>query len=363
VSASTALLHAMNETAAANALARARRTDGLPIVVPTPDRVEEMLLYSGGLERDIILGELAPAGGYLTVEKAAINAVMAGCQPEMFPLVVAACEALVDPLFEAGPLQSATHCVTPLIIVNGPARHEHNVSFGIGALGPGHPANATLGRAVRFVLMNVGGGIPGVGDMATLGSPAKFTCCLAEAEEENPFGPLHETLGFKADESTVTLLGVEGPHSLMFNVTNTPGAEDDFLRTLAAGFANPASNNIYFGQGMVAVALNPAHARLLARRGLTRKDIQERLFDYASTTKSALRKIAGANVDASPQQSEVLRVVPSPDHFLLFVAGEEGGAFSAYFPSWGVGSRGQHAVTKKLRANDYCEVPESQRRS
>lgn len=355
------LLSADSEQKAAHALWRDGRTDGLPVVVPTPERVDEMLLYAAGLAPDVILGNIFPAGGQLTVEMAAINAVMAGCAPEMFPLVIAACEALADPRFDAGPLQSTTHCVTPLCIVNGPARKVFEVSSGAGALGPGHRSNATLGRALRLVMLNVGGGVPGVGDMATLGSPAKFTCCLAEAEEENPFGPLHVSLGFAANDSTVTLLGVEGPHSLVFSFEDAPGVEQAFLHTLAAGLANPASNNIYFGKGMVAVVLNPVHARLLAGKGLSRRDIQERVFEYASVTKTELRRRVGANVNISPQQGEVLRVVPDPSHILLLVGGEEGGAYSAYFPSWGGGAEGQHAVTKKVRHEDLCEIPPSLR--
>lgn len=355
------LTSARNEQEAARTLARDGRTDGLPIVVPTPERVDEMLMYAGGLAPDVILGELPPAGGQLTVEKIAINAVMAGCAPEIFPLVIAACEALADPRFDIGPLQSTTHCVTPLIIVNGPARQTYGVSSGVGALGPGHPTNATLGRAVRLVMLNIGGGAPGIGDMSTLGSPAKFTCCLAEAEEENPFGPLHVSLGFEADDSTVTVLGVEGPHSLVFSFEDAPGNEDCFLRTLAAGLANPASNNIYFGKGMVAVVLNPVHARLLARKGLTRRNIQERVFEYASVTRSALQRIVGTNVNISPQAGETLRIVPSPNHILVAVGGEEGGAYSAYFPSWGGGVDGQHAVTRKVRYEDLCETGPSRR--
>jgi hypothetical protein len=353
---------APDEEAAAAALERDRRTDGLPIVVATPKRVDDMLLHAGGLAPDVILGTVGPAGGQITVEKAAINAVMAGCAPEVFPLVIAACEALVDPLFDIGPMQSTTHCVTPLIIVNGPARKTYNVSSDVGALGPGHRTNATLGRALRLIMINVGGGVPGIGDMATLGSPAKFTCCLAEAEEESPFEPFHVSRGFSANDSTVTLLGVEGPHSLVFSAEEAPNNEEFFLRTLAAGFANPASNNIYFGRGMLAVVLNPVHARLLAEKGVTRRQAQERLFEYASTTKTALRKIVGANANISSQDGETLRVVPSPDHFLILVGGAEGGAYSAYFPNWGAGVDGQSAVTKRVRTEDLCETPVSQRR-
>lgn len=354
-------LTAADEEAAAEALARDRRTDGLPIVVPTPARVERMLQFSPGLPPDAVLGQVWPAGGKLTVEKAAINAVMAGCPAEIFPLVVAVCEALVDDEFDAGPLQTTTHCVTPLIIVNGPARERFGVSHGAGALGPGHRVNLTLGRALRLIMINVGGGVVGIGDMATLGSPAKLACCLAEAEEDAPFEPLHVSRGFAPEDSTVTLLAVEGFHSLLFNLTDVGEQADYFLRTLGAGFANPASNNIYTGLGVVAAVLNPIHAAILKRAGLTRRVVQEKLFQYAATTRTALRAIAGSNIDVIGHQDEIVRVVQKPEDFLIFTSGDNGGAYSGYFPTWGGGRFGSRAVTKRVRSDVFCEVPGSQR--
>jgi hypothetical protein len=353
-------LRAASEEEAAATLLDQGCTDGLPIVVPIRKRVEEMLSFSP-LDPQAVIGEIGPKNGSLSVEKAAVNAVMAGCPAEAFPLVIAACEAIADPLFDIAAVQATTHCVTPLIIVNGPARRAFNVCSGVGALGPGHRVNATLGRAIRLIMLNVGGGIPGVGDMATLGSPAKFTCVLAEAEEESPFEPLHVSLGFRADDSTVTVLAVEGPHSLIFGFEDVASGADLFLRTLAAGYANPASNNIYFGKGMVAAALNPLHARMLHQCGLTRRDVQARLFEYACASRTSLRLISGANVDMASHQDETLRVVQRPEDFLVLVGGEEGGAYSMYFPTWGGGTYGNIAVTKRIRMDSLCEVPPTRR--
>lgn len=357
----SAVLEARDEDAAIEALHRDRRTDGLPVIVPTPERVDRMLLHSNGLDADLVIGAVPPGGGLLTVEKAAINAVMAGCTAEMFPLVIAACEALVDPLFDAGPLQSTTHCVTPLIIVNGPAREMYGVHSGVGALGPGHRVNATLGRAVRLIMLNVGNGIPGIGDMATLGSPAKFSCCFAEAEEESPFPPFHVSRGFDAEDSTVTLLGVEGPHSLIFSIEDADRDGDTFLRSLAAGFSNPVTNNIFFGQGMVAAVLNPVHSRLLARCGFTRESAQRRLFELAVASRAALRDLVGDVVDIAPGEEDLLRIVKRPEDILILTGGAEGGGYSAFFPSWGGGADGNHAVTKRVRFDPGCELPESRR--
>lgn len=356
------VLTAASEELAAEALYAAGRSDGLPVVVPTQARVAAMLSCAAGLEPDMALGDLAPSGGRLTVEKAAVNAVMAGCAPEMFPLVIAACEALVDPLFDAGPMQNTTHPVTPLIIVNGPARALYNVNSGIGALGPGARANATLGRAIRLIMINVGGGRPGVGDMASLGSPAKFTCCLAEAEEASPFEPLHVSRGFRPEDSVVTLLGVEGPHSVIFSFDDAHSSGDQLLKVIGAALANPGSNNIYQGKGMVAVVLNPLHARLLAEdQGWTREEVQARLYGYAAMAREELRSLAGARADSGTQAGDTLRVVQKPTDFLIMVGGDEGGAYSACFPTWGVGEHGNIAVSRKVRTDAFCEIPASLR--
>ncbi|MFA5630635.1 MAG: hypothetical protein WC997_03895 [Porticoccaceae bacterium] len=355
------ILHASDERAAAQALYEQRRTDGLPIVVPTPQRVAEMLQYSGGLDADLVIGNVGSAGGLLTVEKAAVNAVIAGCLPEIFPLVIAACAAITDPLFDLGPMQVTTHAVTPFIIVNGPARERYAVNSGAGALGPGFRTNATLGRAVRFVMLNVGGGVPGVGDMASLGSPAKFTCCMAEAEEESPFEPLHVSRGFSPEDSTVTALGVEGPHSFYFNFDEDSHARATmFLKQLGAAIANCGSNNIFFRRGMIGVILMPLHAEILGDAGYTRRAVQEALYEYASIPRSQLLAVAGEHMNnAVPDASETLRAVNKPEDFLVITGGEAGGAYSAFMPSWCGGQQGQIAVTKKVIFDDFCEIPES----
>ncbi|MHA3795382.1 hypothetical protein [Sphingomonas sp. YL-JM2C] len=355
----SAMLEAPSADAAIEALHRAGHTDGLPVVLPTAERVEAMLLH-GGLDGDLVIGTVDPAGGALTVEKAAINAVMAGCPPEAFPILLAACAALVDPRLDLGAMQATTHCITPLIIVNGPARSLHGVACEAGAMGPGHRVNAGVGRAIRLIMINIGGGRPGVGDMATLGTPAKFACCLGEAEEASPFPPLHVALGHAGRDSVVTMLGVEGPHSLMFAVQDAGRDGDAFLRTLAAGLANPASNNIYLG-GTVAVALNPMHANMLARSGFTRETAQQRLFELAAVPRDQLHRIAAANVALAPPDTELFRPVRRPEDILLFTSGADGGAYSAYFPSWGGGPNGNVAVTKTVRIDEGCELPASRR--
>lgn len=172
----SARLPAPDEAAALELFFARGWTDGLPVVVPTSQRVEAMLTFAGDLDPDVIVGAVGLADGEATVERVAVSALMAGCTPDMFPVVLAAVEAVTDPRFNLGPVQATTHAVCPVILVNGPVRRECGVASGTGALGPGFRANATIGRALRLVLMNIGGGRPGTGDMALLGQPGKFTC-------------------------------------------------------------------------------------------------------------------------------------------------------------------------------------------
>jgi hypothetical protein len=165
-------------------------TDGLPIVPPTLARVDEMLGASP-LERHAVLGEMEPLGGVASVEKVAANAVMAGCDPSYFPVALAAVQAILDPAFNLRGVQTTDENVAPLLVVSGPVARRIGVNAGWGALGPGWPANATIGRAVRLVMNNLGGGWPGAVSFAGLGQPARYSLCLAE-REDTPWPSLHE---------------------------------------------------------------------------------------------------------------------------------------------------------------------------
>ncbi|MBI2908357.1 MAG: hypothetical protein HYX92_11975 [Chloroflexi bacterium] len=189
-------LKVASEEAATGFLYEQGWTDGLPVVVPTPDRVEAMLAGTRRRPEDLI-GLIPPAMGKATVEKMAINAVMAGCLPSYLPVVIAALEAMVAPEFVLARVQATTNPVAPLAVVNGPIRQKLDINCGHNALGQGRQSNATIGRAIRLILSNIGGAIPGVTDMATLGQPAKYTFCLGENEEALPttWPPLHVEKG------------------------------------------------------------------------------------------------------------------------------------------------------------------------
>src|SRR5207244_3652277 len=186
-------------------------TDGLPVVPPTRERVETMLTATRRV-RDELLGEMPPNYGRVTVEKAAVNAVMAGCRPEYLPVVLAAAECACEPAFNLHGVSTSTHFSTPLILVNGPVRTRIGLNSGFGVFGPGYRANATIGRALRLLMINVGGARPGGVSMSTLRHPGRYTYCIGEHEEASPWPPYHVAHGLPPGYDAVTLFAGGGPH-------------------------------------------------------------------------------------------------------------------------------------------------------
>ncbi len=349
-------LTAESESAALEALHEAGCTDGLPVVIPTRDRVLRMVLASGQ-DADAVLGVMGPAGGVATIEKVAVAAVMAGCLPDYMPVVVAAVTAVIDPAFDLTEMQATTHCTAPLMIVNGPARHDCGpIASGFGALGPGHRANASIGRALRLTMINVGGGRPGESDMALLGHPGKFTFCLAEDEENSPFPPLHVALGFDQDDSVVTVVGAEAPHSVMYSGDGDDAdSHNKLLDVLAIGLANLATNNAILGDGAATVVLNPDHATILHAAGLTRSDIAAALFERCSYTSEELQQVA-PGFAARLKAGERRYCFRSADQILILMAGGSG-LYSMVMPSWCAGSHKNSAVSVKVDKDFFCEIP------
>lgn len=251
-------------------------TDGLPIVPPTEDDLREFLRFTDRAPREVV-AVLPPRQGEATVERIAINAIMAGCRPEFLPIVITAVEALADPAFNLDSIQATTHPVAPLIIVNGPIAKEVGINAGYNAFGQGFRANLTIGRAIRLLLMNVGGGLPGTGDRATQGSPAKIAYCVAENEEANPWEPLHVEHGFPADASVVTAIACEGPHNIQDHFSYTGLG---ILKVVAGAMGQAGSNNILAG-GHPLLCLGPEHAATIARDGFTKRQVKEFLVEHA----------------------------------------------------------------------------------
>ncbi|MBB6191915.1 hypothetical protein FHS51_002147 [Sphingobium wenxiniae] len=319
-------------------------TDGLPVVPPTPDRVARML---DGLRRDPAesLGALGPAYGQATIEKIAVNAVMAGCRPEYLPVLAAAVEAMVEYEFNLYGINATTHPVTPMLVINGPAAERLRVNSGYNCMGQGWRANATIGRAIRLILVNIAGGTPGKGDRATHGTPAKFSFCLAENELASPWLPLHVRRGFAPDMSTVTVHGSESPHEIN-NHTSEDG--EGILRTFADTISTIGHNNSYLGRGEVAICIGPEHAQTIARDGPGIQDIQDYLFRNAGNRRSELLAIARDNFDAMApfdrsEEDPFVPLVEKPEDYLLFVAGGVG-KHSMAMPSFGL----TRSVTKAI---------------
>lgn len=251
--------------------------DGLPIVPPTVARVERMLAYNHRPLNETI-GQLAPRYGALTPLRVAANAVMAGCRPEYFPLVLLALEAMAVEDFNLNGLQTTTHPGAPLAIFNGPIAREVGINGSHNAFGPGWPANATIGRAIRLALLNIGGATPITSDMATMGSPAKYGYVVAEHEEANPWEPLHVERGFARDTTTVTVVAAEGPH----NVNDHYSVAGESVLTMLAGtMASTGANNLYY-RGEPVVALAPEHAAAIAASGYSKLDVKRFLQQRAS---------------------------------------------------------------------------------
>lgn len=351
----SALLEAASEEAALEQLHGLDCTDGLPVVVPTPERVERLVLASG-LDPGLVLGEMGPAMGVATVEKVAVAAVMAGCLPDYMPLVVAAVRAAADPAFDLRELQATTHCLAPLVIVNGPARRDCGpVASGFGALGPGHRANASVGRALRLCMINIGGGRPGVSDMALLGHPGKFTYCLAEDEEQSPFPPLHVSRGYRAEDSVVTLIGCEAPHSVIYSDdADDPENAEKLLHVLSIGLANLATNHAVLCHGNAAVVLNPIHADVLAKANMNRETVARRLWELMHLPAADHDRYGGGF--RRPLETERYPAFQSPDHLVILVAGGPG-LYSMVMPSWGGGDHNNTAVSARVELDQFCEVP------
>ncbi len=250
--------------------------DGLPVIPATPERVAAMLR---GTRRppDDLVAVLPPRLGRATVERVAVNAVLAGAGPEHLPVILAAVEAVGQPAFNLQAVQTTTHPCSPLVIVNGPLAGRLGINAAGNVLGQGHRANAVIGRALRLVLQNVGGARPGREDRATQGHPGKYSYCIAENEAASPWEPLSVERGFPREISTVTVCASEAPHNINDHGSATP---DGILTTVAGTAATVGSNNIYLG-GEPLVVLGPEHAATLAGGGWSKTDFKRALWERA----------------------------------------------------------------------------------
>jgi hypothetical protein len=320
-------------------------TDGLPIVPPTEDALREFLRFTDRAPREVV-AVLPPRQGEATVERIAINAIMAGCRPECLPVILTAVEALADPVFNLDSIQATTHPVAPLIVVNGPIAREIGINSGYNAFGQGFRANVTIGRAIRLLLMNVGGGLPGTGDRATQGSPAKIAYCVAENEEANPWEPLHVEHGFPPDTSTVTAIGCEGPHNIQDHFSYTGLG---ILKVIAGAMGQAGSNNILAG-GHPVLSLGPEHAATIARDGFSKRQVKEFLVEHARFPLARLgdeyrKHLIGRGTKDAPDT--MVPAVRSVDQLTVIVVGGAG-KHSCWQPTFGDQTApARRAITRK----------------
>ncbi|MGH7092919.1 MAG: hypothetical protein ACREFB_05230, partial [Stellaceae bacterium] len=247
-------------------------TDGLPVVPPTGEKIAACIAALGG-DPGFVDCKVPPRHGSRTREVLAINRVMAGCRPEYAPVVRAAILALTTKAFNLNGVQATTHMAGPLLIVNGPVAREIGMNGGVNAFGSGNRANATIGRAIRLILLNVGGGWPGDLDKSTLGHPGKYTYCVAENEVDSPWAPYHVEKGFAPEDSTVFVIAAEPPHSVTNHVADDP---EGILDSVCSAMSTIANNNAV-SSWHCAVVIGPEHARTIAGKGWTRHDVRSYL--------------------------------------------------------------------------------------
>lgn len=317
-------------------------TDGLPVVPPTEERVAAFLAVLGR-DRDEVLGAVPERRRQVTVEQAVVNAVMAGCLPEYAPVVLAAVQAMLQPAFNlVGPSASLGGSGI-LVVVTGPVVEPLQINCRNNLFGPGNRANATIGRAIRLVLMNTCAAIPGLFDRSCLGHPGKYTYCIAENRQESPWLPLHVERGFAAETSTVTVFACEGPRQVRNSVSTTP---EGLLTTIADAMSTLGTSLTTSGsvgtsvtgtrQGEIAVVFAGEHQHTLAQHGWSKQDIRHYLAAHAGRTVADLKRGGGLPGELLAGDAERwIPAVESPDDILVIAAGGNEGAMSAVIPSWG----------------------------
>ena len=312
-----------------------RWSDGLPLRPPTLVRAGRMIQASGRAAEEVV-AVVQPGFGAATVEGIAINAVMAGCRPEYMRTLIAAVQAFTDRRFNLQGIQATTNPATAMIIVNGPAAREMGVNSHLNCLGQGAWANATLGRALRLVMQNIGGTLPGEMDRATQGQPGKYTFCCAENEDDSPWEPLHVERGFDKNDSTVTIVGATG--TVNFN-THAKDAID-LLKVLADSICFPTNNDYYFG-GEPWLLLGPEHAEILHRAGLSKRDVKLKLWEksmlhvdrLAAKDRMRLQHTRGAELGQFGTDTRI-PISIKPEEISIIVAGGAG-THSVHVPTFG----------------------------
>lgn len=323
-------------------------TDGLPVVPPTPDRVDEMLAATGHQPEDL-LGSVPARRKVVTAQIAAINSVMAGCRPDYFPIVVAALEAVLDPAFNVNTAATSTGGAAIAVVVSGPMALDVGMNAKHNVLGSGNRANATIGRAVRLTVANALGAKSGKLDASSVGHPGKYTLAFAEDDPGEGWEPLRVEKGYALADTTVTIMAVEGPRQIANQLNEDPA---DVLRSFAAAMKMP-STFIAGKGGQGIVVLGHEHALAVRGAGWSRDRVREFLVEESRITPAELaaggiRLETGAQHDMTPAADGRLATVQEPDDVLLVTAGGPGAGWSAYMPAWAPRMHSR-SVTRRVR--------------
>lgn len=340
-------------------------TDGLPVVPPTPARVGAMLAAAGRTGEDV-LGSVPARRRVVTAEIAAVNAVMAGCKPEYFNIVVTALEAVLDPAFNVNTVVTSTGGAAICVVVSGPGAADIGMNARHNALGSGNRANATIGRAVRLTAANALGAKTGKLDASSVGHPGKYTLCFAENPPAAPWPTLTVEKGYGPDDTTVTIMATEGPRQVANQLNERP---EDVLLSFAAAMRNPSTFIVgKGGQGLV--VLGHEHALAVHQAGWTKQQAREFLAEHSRITPAELeaggiRLETGAQHDMTPGPDGKLPTVLSADDIVIVTAGGPGAGWSAYLPAWAPVMHSR-SVTRRVRpvgealpdcGPDDCAVP------
>ena len=305
-------------------------SDGFPVVMPTEDMVARFVDTIRGDNEPI--PPISPRRLVPSLQALAANAVMAGCRPEYFPAVLAATRAALNPDYNLHGSLATTHSCAPMLLFNGPIRNELEINYSSNCFGQGRQANATIGRALQLILLNVGGAKPGVMDRSTQGSPAKYAFCFAENEEESPWEPFHVRRGFEAADSVVTAIPSEAPHNINDHASTSGKG---ILTTIAGTISQPGANSIYCN-APIFIVLGPEHAQTLHRDGWSIASMQE---DIWQRSRLPLDRVSEENQESYADMERPLidghyHLTQSPDDILILVAGGPG-KHSAYIPPFG----------------------------
>ncbi|MBI2871658.1 MAG: hypothetical protein HYY00_00525 [Chloroflexi bacterium] len=306
--------------------------DGLPVIPPTEERVWRMV-EACGRDPQVAVGIVGPMNGVATVEKIAVNAVMAGCRPEYMPVLIAAVGCLQERQFNIDAVQATTNPCAVGVIINGPVRGTLSINCRRGCLGPGAQANATIGRAMRLILLNVGGAKNELVDKAIHGFPGKYSFCFGEDEENSPWEPLHVERGFKPEQSTVTVFAPSGTLNVH---TATCVHWKDMLMHMADGMGQMAGNNVLLGRGEPGIIVTSGHASLAIREGMSKQDVKRFLYEHSAFPESRLSPDLMRLERIEPVIKDgMVHVARRPEDIMVLVAGGPEPYHAVFLPIFG----------------------------